>query len=141
MVKQIFFKLANVPGMLSRISTLMGEEKVNIIAFSVSEIDEKETAIRIVVDNPEKAANVLRSHGYEIEIIPVIAAEAPHHPGGLNAILKPLKEAHINVANMYPCLGTGDRTILIVEVNDPERAEKVLQGNWVDVWGEELYSF
>jgi len=141
MVKQIFFKLANVPGMLSRISTLMGEEKVNIIAFSVSEIDEKETAIRIVVDNPEKAANVLRSHGYEIEIIPVIAAEAPHHPGGLNAILKPLKEAHINVANMYPCLGTGDRTILIVEVNDPERAEKVMQGNWVDVWGEELYSF
>ncbi|RLD99677.1 MAG: hypothetical protein DRI92_01830 [Aquificota bacterium] len=141
MVKQIFFKLANVPGMLSRISTLMGEEKVNIIAFSVSEIDEKETAIRIVADNPEKAANVLRSHGYEIEITPVIAAEAPHHPGGLNAILKPLKEAHINVANMYPCLGTGDRTILIVEVNDPERAEKVMQGNWVDVWGEELYSF
>ncbi len=141
MVKQIYFKLANVPGMLSKISSLMGEEKVNIIAFSVSEIDEKETAIRIVVDNPEKAANVLRSHGYEIEIIPVIAAEAPHHPGGLNAILRPLKEAHINVANMYPCLGTGDRTILIVEVDDPERAERVLQGNWVDVWGEELYSF
>ncbi len=141
MVKQIYFRLSNVPGMLSRISALMGEEKVNIIAFSVSEIDEKETAIRIVVDNPEKAANVLRSHGYEIEMKPVIAAEAPHHPGGLNAILRPLKDSMINVSNMYPCLGTGDRTILIVEVDDPEKAEKVLQGNWVEVWGEELYSF
>ncbi len=141
MVKQIFFKLANVPGMLSEISTLMGEEKVNIIAFSVSEIDEKETAIRIVVDNPDKAANVLRSHGYDIEMKPVIAAEAPHHPGGLNAILRPLKEAMINVSNMYPCLGTGERTVLIVEVDDPEKGEKVLQGNWVSVWGEELYSF
>lgn len=141
MVQQIYFKLPNVPGMLSKISSLMGEEKVNIIAFSVSEIDENETAIRIVVDNPEKAANVLRSHGYDIEIKPVIAAEAPHHPGGLNAILRPLKDASVNVSNMYPCLGTGERTILIVEVDDPEGGEKVLRGNWVEVWGEELYSF
>jgi hypothetical protein len=141
MVKQIYFKLDNVPGMLSRMSGLMGEERVNIIALSVAEIDQGAKAIRMVVDNPNKAENVLVSHGYEIKISPVIAAEAPHHPGGLNAILTPLKEASINVANVYPCLGTGERTIVIVEVDRPEEAERVLRSNWVEVWGEELYSF
>ncbi len=141
MVKQIYFKLDNVPGMLSRMSGLMGEERVNIIALSVAEIDQGAKAVRMVVDNPGKAENVLVSHGYEIKITPVIAAEAPHHPGGLNAILTPLKEAKINVANVYPCLGTGGRTIVIVEVDKPDDAERVLRSNWVEVWGEELYSF
>ncbi len=141
MVKRISFRLKNVPGMLSKVSSLMGEEKVNIIAFSVAEMDQEETIVRIVVDNPEKAVNVLKSHGYDIELSSVIAAEAPHHPGGLNAILKPLKEAHVNVSNMYPCLGTGDKTILIVEVDNSQEGERVLEANWVHLWGEELYSF
>ena len=141
MVKQISFRLKNVPGMLSQVSDLMGEERVNIIAFSVAEMDREETVVRIVVDNPEKAVNVLKSHGYNIEVSSVIAAEAPHHPGGLNAILKPLKEAHVNVSNMYPCLGTADKTVLIVEVDNPQEGERVLEANWVHLLGEELYSF
>ena len=63
----------------------------------------------------------------------------PHHPGGLNAVLKPLKEANINVDNIYPCIGTGDITVLILGVGPIKDALMVMEDNWIRVLGDELY--
>jgi hypothetical protein len=69
----------------------------------------------------------------------VIACETPHHPGGMNAILKPLKSANVNVDYIYPCIGTGDITVLIMGVGSIEEALKLMQDNWIRVLGDELY--
>ena len=66
--------------------------------------------------------------------------EAPKHPGGLNAILRPLKAADINVNYLYTCLTRGDSTVLIVDVNKMEEARAALRQNWVNILDEELYS-
>jgi hypothetical protein len=70
----------------------------------------------------------------------VLAVEAPNHPGGLNAILKPLKDLSINVNYLYTCLGTGEKTVLIVGVDKMEEATQVLRKNWVHMYDEELYT-
>lgn len=137
-VKQISVSLENVPGKLSEMSDYLGENGINIIAVSVVDASDV-SAIRFVASDPEKAANVLRSHGYSIKITEVLAVEAPNHPGGLNAVLKPLKEVSINVNYLYTCLGRGEKTVLIVGVDQMEEAIQVLKKNWVHMYDEELY--
>ena len=115
-VKQIIVTLDNVPGKLSEVSDYLGENGINIIALSVVDTADV-SAVRFVANNPDKAVNILTSHGYVIRMNDVLAVETPNHPGGLNAVLKPLKEVSINVNYLYTCLGTGEKTVLIMGVN------------------------
>src|SRR4030043_171388 len=93
-VKQISVSLENVPGKLSEMSDYLGENGINIIGISGADSADI-SGIRFVASDPEKAANVLKTHGYSIKITEVLAVEAPNHPGGLNAVLKRLKEIGI----------------------------------------------
>ena len=138
-VKQISVSLENVPGKLSEVSDYLGENGINIIALSVADTADI-SAVRFVPSDPDRAVNVLRSHGYAIKLSEVLAVETPNHPGGLNAVLKPLKEVSINVSYLYTCLGTGEKTVLIVGVDKMEEATQVLKKNWVHMYDEELYA-
>lgn len=139
-IKQISVSLENIPGKLSEVSEYLGKEGVNIRAISVADTSDIST-VRFVVDDPVKALNVLKSHGYLPKETEVIAVETPDHPGGLNAVLKPLREAQINVLYLYPFLGrVSDQAILIVGVDKIKEAIEVLQKNWVRVLGKEIYT-
>jgi len=138
-VKQISVSLENVPGKLSEVSEYLGANGINIIAISVAEATDL-SAVRFVANDPQKAINVLKSHGYSVKVKDVLAVEAPNHPGGLNAVLKPLKEANINVNYLYTCLSRGENAVLIVDVDKMEEAIAVLKKHWVKMLNEELYS-
>ena len=58
----------------------------------------------------------------------MLAVEVPDHPGGLLAVLKPLKSAGINVLYFYPYLGRGasGQPIVIVGVDKTDEAIDVL---------------
>jgi hypothetical protein len=118
----------------------MGTEGINIRAISVADTADIST-VRFVTDNPEKTVNVLKSHGYAIKETEVLALEVPDHPGGLQAILKPLKAAGINVHYLYPYLGRGEsgQPIIIVGVDKTDEAVNILQKNWVHLFGKEIY--
>ena len=137
-VKQIDLLLKNEPGTLSAVSDLLGANGINIIAFYVA-TQKDEGRLYFVSNDPEKAINILKTAGYGVEVRDVIACVTPHHPGGLNAVLKPLKEANINVDNIYPCIGTGDITVLILGVGPVKDALMVMEDNWIRVLGDELY--
>ncbi|MFH1035839.1 MAG: ACT domain-containing protein [Pseudomonadota bacterium] len=141
-VKQICIKMANQPGQLSKISELMGEAGVNIIAlFVTTSTPAGEGLMFFVPDNPDKAANVLASQGIEAQASDVIAAETPHHAGGLLAVLNPLKRAAVNVEYLYPCIQTGEATILILGVGTQiKQAVEALKKDWIRLYGQELYN-
>ena len=138
-VKQISVSLENVPGKLSEVSDYLGDNGINIVALSVADTADI-SAVRFVANDPEKAVNVLKSHGYSVKMTEVLAVEAPNHPGGLNAVLRPLKEMKINVNYLYTCLGRGENTVLIVGVDKMEEATQVLKKNWVHMYDQELYT-
>ena len=140
-VTQISVSLENVPGKFLEISEILRAERINIRAISVADTADIST-VRLVTDNPEKTALVLRSHSHAVKETNVIAVEVPDHPGGLQAVLKPLKTANINVTYFYPYLGRGEsgQAIVIVGVDKTEEAIKVLKKNWVHILGEEIYS-
>ena len=138
-VKQISVSLENVPGKLSEVSDYLGDNGINIIALMIADTADI-SAIRFVPSDVEKAVNVLKTHGYSVRVTEVLAVEAPNHPGGLNAVLKPLKDMKINVNYLYTCLGRGEKTVLIMGVDKMEDAMQVLKKNWVHMYGEELYT-
>lgn len=139
-IKQISVVLKNVPGMLADLSETLGKEGVNIRAISVADTSEVST-VRFVVDDPGKALNILKGHGFTVYETDVLAVETPDHPGGLNAVVRPLKEANINVLYLYPFLGrVSDQAIVILGVDKIEEAQRVLVRNWVHTIGKELYS-
>jgi len=139
-IKQISIVLDNVPGAMSNVSEILGREGVNIRAISVADTSDIST-VRFVVDDPIKALNILRANGFSTKETDVLAVETPDHPGGLNAVLKPLKTANINVHYLYPHLGrVGGQAVVILGVDKLEEAQNVLQQNWVKTLGREAYT-
>jgi len=140
-VLQISVQLEQKPGQLSKISDLLGKEGINLGAIAIADAIDS-AAIRFIADDPQKAMQVLKNAGYaDASFLDVIAVETPDHPGGLNAVLKPLAQAGINVLYLYPYLRRiHDNAVLIFRVDDTEKAEKVLKENWIHVLGDQVYS-
>jgi len=139
-IKQISVSLDNVPGAFSRVSELLGREGVNIRAISVADTSDIST-VRFVVDDPEKALNILKGNSYTPKVTDVLAVETPDHPGGVNAVLKPLMNAGINVHYLYPHLGrAGGQAIVILGTDKIEKAQKVLKQHWIRTLGKEVYN-
>jgi len=139
-IKQLSVVLKNTPGMLADLSEILGKEGVNIRAISVADTSEVST-VRIVVDDPAKAFNILKAHDFSVYETDVLAVETPDHPGGLHAVVQPLKDANVNVLYLYPYLGRiSDQAIVILGVDKIEEAEEVLKKNWVHTVGKEIYN-
>jgi hypothetical protein len=140
LIKQISIVLDNTPGAMSHVSELLGREGVNIRAISVADTSDIST-VRFVVDDPVKALNILQTNKFSTKETDVLAVETPDHPGGLNAVLKPLKEAGVNVHYLYPHLGRiGGQAIVILGTDKIEKAQKVLKQNWIRTLGKEAYN-
>ena len=140
-VKQVSISLENTPGKFLDVSELLGSEGINIRAISVADTSDV-SSVRFVTDEPDKTVNVLRSHGYSVRERDVLAVEVPDHPGGLQAILKPLKKEDINVHYLYPYLGRGEsgQPIIIIGGDQTDEAVQILKKNWVHTFGKEIYA-
>jgi len=140
-IKQISVVLENIPGKLSGLSDVLGAEGINIRAITVADTSDL-TTVRMIVDDPAKAILVLESKGYNIRQREVLAVETPDHPGGLNAVLRPLRDSKINVHYLYPYIGRiKDNAILILGVDKIDEALTILTQNWVHLISErKLYS-
>lgn len=140
-IKQISVSIDNTPGQFLTISEYLAVEGINIRAITVADTSDMST-VRFVTNDPQKTVTTLKSHGFSPKETDVIAVEVPDHPGGLRAILKPLKSANINVLYFYPFLGRGEsgQPIVILGVDKTEEAMAVLKNNWVHTFGGEIYS-
>ena len=131
-VKEIVLSIADAPGALWDIISLLYENGINVAALSIQGLGKK-SAIHIITDDPSRASNALKTAGHDGETRDVVMCEVPSHPGGLNAVLKPLSEAEINIDYLYSAFSKGDGSALILAVNNPEKAFNVLESAWIRV--------
>jgi hypothetical protein len=142
-VKEVSVRLENRPGTLLEISELLAANGINILALTVRTEGQTGT-LSFVATDPARVINILESAGYQAVTQEIVAAEAPNHPGGLHAMLKPLKLAGINIEYLYSFLGSSgsaDHAILFLRVNDPAAARDVLSREWIRLHGEEIYNY
>jgi hypothetical protein len=139
-VMQISIQLDNVPGALTKLIDILDKEGISMKAISAASTEEVST-LRLVVNDPEKAVTVLKSFNFKYAIYPVIAVEVPCHPGGMNAIVKPLSDGNVNIHYIYTTTERlGKETILILGVDKIDEATAILKQHWINFVGDRIYT-
>jgi hypothetical protein len=121
-VRQISVFLENKSGRLLDVTRRLGEGGVNIRALCVADTSEF-GVVRLIVDDPHKAHELLKEQGITVKETIVIAVEVDDHPGGLSAVLKPLVEQEMNIEYLYCFLEkSGEKAVVIIRVEEAEQA-------------------
>ena len=126
-IKQISLFAENKPGRLAHIADSFREAGINIRAFTIAEAGDF-GIIRMVVDKPDTAHNVLHDSGFTVSETSVLGIEMEDVPGGLGMIAEILGEQDINIDYAYAFVTKTEKALLILRVNDIEAAIKILMG-------------
>lgn len=140
-VKQISVFLENKSGRLAKVTTVLGDNKINIRALSIADTTDF-GILRLIVDKPEAAYKILKEAGFAVSETEVIAVEIPDSPGGLAGVMNILTEAQVNIEYLYAFLeNTSLNAIVLFRVEDVAEAKKALSEKGINVLsGETLYS-
>jgi hypothetical protein len=134
---QISVFLENRKGRLFEVCRLLGSAAINIRALTIAE-SEGFGVLRIVVDKPNEAVLLLRSHQFVANLTDIVALEIPDEPGGLAAVLEVFNEQSINVEYMYGFLEKStDKAIVVFRFDDTDRALKALDQRKIRVIGQQ----
>ena len=139
-VDQISIFLENKSGRLAEVTRTLGDAGVNIRALSLADTSEF-GILRLIVNNNEKAIEVLKSKGFSVNRTEVVAVEVPDKPGGLAEILAILDNEKVNVEYLYAFLSRqGDRAIVIFRFDETDKAIESLTAHGATVLaGERVY--
>ena len=100
MLKQLSVYAENKKGNLQRITGSLAEKGINIWG-SVTNDSAEYGIIRMIVENPEQAQQILQEAGYLAKLSDVIGVEMADEVGALNKLLIALTESNINVDYIY----------------------------------------
>lgn len=130
---QLSVFLENKPGRLSVPTKALASEDIDIITLSLA--DTRQFGIlRLLVQNWERAKNVLEEAGCVVNVTEVVAVDVPDRPGGLAAILEILEDADINIEYMYAFTSRiADRAVLVFRFDNPDEAIDLLENTRYDV--------
>jgi len=136
MIKQISVFVENKKGRLARITDVLGQAGIDLIALSIADTTNF-GIMRCIVSDPEKTIELLRSQGFTASTTEVIVAEVPDQPGGLASVLHALDSAGLSVEYLYSFVRThGKNAMILFRVEDVESAVKVLSEKGVKLLGE-----
>ncbi|QCQ21501.1 ACT domain-containing protein [Desulfoglaeba alkanexedens] len=140
-VEQISVFLENKAGRLAEVTRILSEAGVNIRALSLADTSDF-GILRLIVNDTQKAKEVLRSNGFTVGKTDVVAVEVEDRPGGLHKILETLRKAGINVEYMYAFVQqSGNNAVIIFRFDNLDEAVKVLMANGVTVInGSKVYT-
>lgn len=124
--RQLTVAWQNRPGELANFCEALAEAGVNIIALATAEAGEY-GAVRILVDEVERAREVFHEAGVAHTSIEVLVAEMADRPGSLAEIARTLSDNKINIEYFYASASPGaDPVIGVFKVSDPYRADELL---------------
>jgi hypothetical protein len=117
------------PNRLGRLRDLVGllaSKSINVLALMV--LDTTDSAIlRIVVDDPEKARELLREQNFPFTESALVAVELSA-PDQLVRLMSALLEAELNINYLYSFIPQSrGKSILGLSMEDNEMAEQVLK--------------
>ena len=126
-VRQISVFMENKVGPLAEITTLLAQHQINMRALSVAETQDF-GILRIIVEEPEKAEQVLKDNQIIFRESSVLAVLMEDRPGSMAAVVDLLAQAGIPVEYAYAFITRqADNACLILKVKEDEAAEALLE--------------
>lgn len=124
-IKQLSVFLENRVGVINELTSTLGRNGINMRAFSVAEGMEF-GIMRLIVDDVDKAIEVLTAAHYTVNTTDVLAIQLPNVAGALAALLDQLAKDGIFINYMY-AFSDGDSANTVIRTNDIDRCEDVMQ--------------
>jgi len=124
-VKQLSVFLENKTGRINELARILGENNINMTAFSTS--DNPEFGImRLIVPDAEVAAALLRDHGFGVNVSDVLCISVPNTSGSLSRVLDLLARHDIFIEYMY-AFSEGDMASVVIRTGDIQRSAEILK--------------
>jgi hypothetical protein len=106
---------------------VLSDNGINIRALAVADTADF-GILRIIVDQTDKAKQVLKDAGFTVGLTNVVAVEVADKPGGLSGVLAVLNQVEINVEYMYAFVEkSSQNAVIIFRFDDADSAIEVLK--------------
>lgn len=136
-VKQISVFIENTQGRLADIAGVIADNGIDIRALSLADTTNF-GILRLIVDKPYDAEEVLKKAGYTVSLTAVIAIGIDDQPGALAKALKVLDDGGISVEYLYAFISKEvGRASVILRVDDGDRAVDMLVNNGIQFLSDE----
>lgn len=130
-IKQLSVFVENKFGMASDIIEILSENNINISALSIADTS-KYGVMRLIVDDTEKAQNILSENGIMVKTTNVIAVPMLNKPGELAVLLKIFKGAEVSVEYMYAFVTPEHNgAVLVLKTDNNQKALDALRQNGI----------
>lgn len=128
---QLSIFLENKTGRLNDVTKVLSKAGINMRAFSVA--DNSDFGIlRLLVDDTEKAKQVLKENGFAVSTTDVIALNISNTVGMLDKILDQLAQAKVYIEYMY-AFSDGEKASVAIKPDDMNAALDTLSKNGVEM--------
>src|SRR5262245_10770473 len=126
LVRQISVFLENRLGQLLRLTKLFEKSEVHILAVSVEgSIDC--AIVRLIVDDPDTAHDMLRESGFAISETELLVVELPAGKRGMMTVCAALIAGEVNINYTYALLPGANRGgCIAIQVDNPGVAAAIL---------------
>ena len=136
-IKQVSVFAENRSGGILDVIRALGDAQVDIRALSVADT-QGFGILRLIVDDVEKAKEVLSANGTIFSITEVVGVKVPDSPGGLSHVLTLMADHDINVEYLYAFVSvSGSSAYVVLRVQDNDQAIRTLQEGGIELITEE----
>ena len=113
-------------GRLNELVKLLGSHNIHVLALTVLDTTDS-SIIRIVLDDPEQARDLLQQHGFAFTESTLVVVEVTS-PDELNRLIAALLEAELNINYLYSFIPhPNGKSIVGLSMEDNEVAEQVIK--------------
>lgn len=137
LIKQLSIFVENKSGRVAQIAAVIAGAGIDIRALSIADTTDF-GILRLIVDKPERAEQVLKDAGMTVSLTNVIAIGFPDQPGGFAGAMKALADRSIDIEYMYAFNSRNDgRACIILCASDSAAALDALRAGGVEILPEE----
>ena len=137
--KQVSVFIENRQGRLGDVLHVLKENDVNILSISLADTTEY-GLLRLILNKPEKAREVLLAAGFSSMITEVLIIKVPHVAGALQGILELVAKKNISIEYMYGLSVEANDASIVMKTNDLKAAVEVLKEAKIDTMTDEEIS-
>jgi hypothetical protein len=137
-IKQLSVFLENKSGRLSEVSTLLGDNGINMSAFHIADTSDF-GILRTIVSDPDKALKVLKEARFSASLTDVICINCPNKPGAMAKALNILSSENVQIEYLY-AYSVGDSANIVIRPSHIPACIEILQKHELElVRASELY--
>ena len=130
-IRQLSVFVENKSGRVADAVGTLADGGVNIIAFALADTTDY-GILRLIVDQVDKAVEVLEAQRFAVAEHPVACAQIPHTSGSLASIARIVSNSSLNIEYMY--LGAGYS--LLLKTDEIDALEQLLLSNGFSLLSE-----